>query len=63
MGDLLLFTLSKKFHIAKLEGLSKAIPLKMNLQFHKRNVNYLEGITVHEKNNIYRGQESLCLNH
>ena len=41
MDDLLLFTLSKKCHIAKLEDLLKAL-LKNDLRFHQRNVNYLE---------------------
>ena len=41
MHDLLLFTLSKRSHIAKLEHLLKAI-LKMDLKYPQRNANYFE---------------------
>ena len=41
MDDLLLFTPSKKSHIAKLQDLFKAL-LKMDLRFHQRNFSYLE---------------------
>ena len=40
MDDLLLFTLSKQMHIAKLEDLLKAL-LKNGLKNHQRNVSYL----------------------
>ena len=40
MDNLLLFTLSTKSHIAKLEDLLKAL-LKMDVRFHQRNVIYL----------------------
>ena len=41
MDDLLLFTPSKKVHIAKLEDLLKVL-LKMALKYPQRNVNYLK---------------------
>ena len=41
MDDLLLFTPSKKTHIAKLEDLLNAL-LKNNLKYPQRSVNYLE---------------------
>ena len=41
MEDLLLFTPSKKFHIAKLEDLLKAL-LKMDSKYPQRNASYLE---------------------
>ena len=40
MDHLLLFTPSRKSHIAKLEDLLKAL-LKMDLRFHQISVNYL----------------------
>ena len=40
MDDLLLFTPSKKSHIAKLEDLLKAL-LKMDLRYCQRNVSYV----------------------
>ena len=47
MMILLLFTPTKKSHIAKLEDLLKAL-LKMDLRFHQRNVSILE-----KNNNIW----------
>ena len=41
MDDLLLFTPSKKVHIARLEDLLKAL-LKMVLKYPQRNVSYLK---------------------
>ena len=41
MDDLLLFTPTKKSHIAKLEDLLKAL-LKNGLRSHQRNVSFLE---------------------
>ena len=41
MDDLLLSTPSKKLHIAKLEGLLKAL-LRMDLRYPQRNASYLE---------------------
>ena len=41
MDDLLLFTPSKKVHMAKLEDLLKAL-LKMDLRYPQRNVSYLK---------------------
>ena len=41
MDDLLLFTPSKKVHMAKLENLLKAL-LKMDLRCPQRNVSYLK---------------------
>ena len=52
MDDLLLFTPSKKAHIAKLEDLFKAL-LKMVLEYLQRNASYL-------KQN-YNIREMLCL--
>ena len=53
MDDLLLFTPTKKSHIAKLEDLLKEL-LKMDLKFHQRNVSSLE-----KNYNIWRRQYSL----
>ena len=41
MDDMLLFTPSKKSHVAKLEDLLKAL-LKMDLRYCQRNVSHLE---------------------
>ena len=41
MDDLLLFTPSKKVHMAKLENLLKAL-LKMDLKYPQRNISYLK---------------------
>ena len=41
MDDLLLFTSTKKSHIAKLEDLVKAL-LKMDSRYHQRNASSLE---------------------
>ena len=41
MDDLVLFTPSKKAHMAKLEDVLKAL-LKSGLKYHQRNVSYLK---------------------
>ena len=54
MDDLLLFTLSKKAHMDKLEDLLKALR-KNGLKISPKN-----RIAIYGKHNIYKGEKSLC---